>query len=466
VRTALAVIGIVSIAFAAGLNLSYLLLWPFARRGLSREVRRRGWSWYEEVFASPLTPGVSIVVPAWNEERVVLEAMESFLAQRYPEFEIVIVDDGSSDDTARVIVEKHGLTAVAPAPRNRVPYEPVFEQYRSAGAHEITLVRKANGGRADAVNCGVDFARHPYVLVTDADSILDPDAITVMARPVLEDPTRVVAVGGTIRVANSCTVDAGRITEVRLPSGRLAAFQVVEYLRAFLFGRLGWGSMGGLISVSGAFGLFRRDVLEEVGGFWKDTVGEDLEMTIRLHHHMRQSGRPYRITFAPDPVCWTEVPGDIVHLGRQRRRGHRGLWEALWRHRGMMGRPRYGVTGIIALPYCLLFEFCGPLVEGAAWVAFPIGLALGVIDPWICAAFVLVSWLLGTLVTVVACELEETGYSNYRRSGDLPRMLMLSATENLGFRQLIDLYRIAGVWDLIRRKRHWGAMHRRGFSAA
>jgi cellulose synthase/poly-beta-1,6-N-acetylglucosamine synthase-like glycosyltransferase len=466
VRTTVEVVGLVSTLYALSLNLSYLLLWPLARRGMTRAIRRRSWAWHEEAFASPLTPGISIVVPAFNEETVILESVRSLLAQRYSLFEVVVVDDGSTDATARTLVDAYGLRRVTPAPRNRLRYEPVTEMYRAAAPHDLTLVRKPNGGRADALNAGLDVARHPYVIVTDADSIIDPDGLSVMVRPVLEDPERVIAVGGTIRVGNSCRIESGRVMEPRLPSGQLAAYQVIEYLRAFLFGRVAWDAIGALVIVSGAFGLFRRDVVDEVGGYWTDTVGEDLELTVRLHRHMRDQGRPYRITYAPDPVCWTEVPSDIGSLGRQRRRWHRGLWECLWRHRSMMLRPRYGAPGMVALPYFLTFEFAGPLMEASAWVAFPIGLALGIVSWHLVAAFILCSWVLGSLVTLVACGLEEQGYRNYRRLRDLGRMMCLAVFENMWFRQLIDFYRLAGMYDIVRRKQGWGAMRRTGFNEA
>jgi cellulose synthase/poly-beta-1,6-N-acetylglucosamine synthase-like glycosyltransferase len=181
---------------------------------------------------------------------------------------------------------------------------------------------------------------------------------------------------------------------------------------------------------------------------------------------MRDQNLPDRITYAPDPVCWTEVPSDMVTLGRQRRRWHRGLWECLWRHKGMMLRPRYGTPGMIALPYFLTFEFCGPLMELAAWIAFPIGLALGIVSWHLVAAFIFCSWVLGSLVTLVACGLEENGYRNYRRGRDLGRMMCLAVFENMWFRQLIDFYRLAGVYDIARRKQGWGAMRRTGFNEA
>ncbi len=465
-RTMVEIVGLSSTLYALSLNLSYLLLWPLARRGMTRTMRRRNWAWHEEAFASPLTPGISIVVPAFNEATVILESVASLLAQRYSLFEVVIVDDGSTDATAQTLIDAYGLRQVSPAPRHKLQYEPVTEMYRGAAPHDVTLIRKRNGGRADALNAGLDVARHPYVCITDADSIIDPDGLSVMVRPVLEDPERVIAVGGTIRVGNSCRIESGRVMEARMPSGRLAAYQVVEYLRAFLFGRIAWDAIGALVIVSGAFGLFRRDVVDEVGGYWTDTVGEDLELTVRLHRHMRDQNLPYRITFAPDPVCWTEVPSDMGTLGRQRRRWHRGLWECLWRHKGMMLRPRYGTPGMIALPYFLIFEFCGPLIEAAAWIAFPIGLALGIVSWHLVAAFILCSWVLGSLVTLVACGLEENGYRNYRRGRDLGRMMCLAVFENMWFRQLIDFYRLAGVWDIARRKQGWGAMRRTGFTEA
>jgi cellulose synthase/poly-beta-1,6-N-acetylglucosamine synthase-like glycosyltransferase len=462
-RMAIELVGILSTLYAAGLNLTYLALWPLARRSLGREVRRREWTWYEEAFASPLTPAVSILVAAYNEHETVIDATASLLAQRYPSFELVVVDDGSTDDTAARLIAAYGLERVVPAARGDLRYRQVTEVWRAEMPHPITLIRKPNGGRADALNCALDVAEHPYVCVTDADSILDPDALSVIVRPVLEDPERVISVGGTIRIANSCRFEAGRMVEARVPRSRLAAFQTVEYLRAFLFGRMGWDAVNSLMIVSGAFGLFRRDVLLEAGGYWADTVGEDLELTIRLHRHMRASGREYRIAYAPDPICWTEVPEDAATLGRQRRRWHRGLWESLWRHRSMFGRPRFGVPGMVALPYLLVFEFCGPLIEALAWVMFPIGLAYGMVDPRLVAAFVLCAWVLGTLTTVAACALEETGYRYYQRPRELARLLVLALFENLGYRQLIDGFRLAAVCDLLLRRRSWGRMERRGF---
>lgn len=461
----LTVVGVVSIAYAFILNLSYVMLWPFARIGITARVRERSWAWYEEAFRSPLTPGISVVVPAYNEEPVVIESVRSILGQRYPRFELVLVDDGSSDRTAAVLIDEFGLRRMAAPARGTLAYEPVVETWQTAdGDALITLVRKHNGGRADALNCGLDHARYSHVCITDADSILDPDALAVMTRPFLEDPDRVVAVGGTIRVGNSGRIEAGRMIEPRVPRRAVPGCQLVEYLRAFLLGRSGWDRLGALMIVSGAFGMFRRDLLEEAGGYWTQTVGEDLEMTLRLHRRLRDSGRPYRIVYNADPVCWTEVPADIGSLGTQRRRWHRGLWESLWRHRGMMLRPRFGVLGMIGLPYMLVIEFLGPVFVAAAWIVFPYGLATGRIDPRLVASWVICQALFGTLVTVAACALEERGYRYYRGVRDLGRILMYAVLENLWFRPAVDLYRLIAIADLLRGRRGWGRLQRRGFA--
>ena len=460
----LTVVAVISTLYAFGLNLSYVLLWPFARIGIAARVRQRDWAWYEEAFASPLTPGVSIVVPAYNEQAVVLESIQSLLSQRYPQFEVVLVDDGSDDRTAATVIEAHDLRQVEPTSRGRLTFEPVVEQWRSLSLPELTLIRKYNGGRADALNCGIDAARYPLICVTDADSIVDPSALEVMVRPFLEDPERVVAVGGTVRVGNSGRVEDGQMIEPRVPRRLVAGFQMIEYLRAFLLGRTGWDRLGALMIISGAFGLFRRDVLEQVGGYWTGTVGEDLEMTLRLHRAMRDQKRDYRIVYSSDPVCWTEVPSDVSSLGHQRRRWHRGLWEALWRHRGMLLRRRYGIVGTVGLPYMVVFEFLGPVFVVAAWIAFPIGLALGVVDPWIVFLWVIGQAVFGTLVTLASCALEERAYRYYRDGRDLLRMVALAVFENLCFRQLVDAYRLAAMWDILRRKRGWGKMRRRGLA--
>ena len=245
--------------------------------------------------------------------------------------------------------------------RGTIPTAPVRATYVSRRHPNLIVVDKENGGRSDALNAGINAARQPYVCVIDADSLLEEDALLKVAKPILDNPELLVATGGTIRIANGCTIDHGRVVEVRLPTSRLATVQVLEYLRAFLVARVGWSRLNALWIISGAFGLFHRARLEAVGGYWTETVGEDIELTLRLHRYLRERGEPYRIAFVSDPVCWTEVPEEFATLGRQRRRWQRGLWRGLRRHAALIGSPRYGVLGVVAMPYFVFFEFLSPV---------------------------------------------------------------------------------------------------------
>ena len=252
------------------------------------------------------------------------------------------------------------------------------------------------------------------------------------------------------------------MTEVALPRSRLANFQVVEYFRAFLVGRVGWSRLDALLIISGAFGLFRRSLVEVVGGWATDTVGEDVELVVRMHRHLRERGEEYRIEFAPDPVCWTEAPEDIRTLSRQRRRWQRGLAETLWRHRRITGNPRYGVLGLVAFPYFLVFELLGPVIQLLGLPATIAAAALGAVSYSFVAAFLVVSVLLGILLSVAALALEEFGFRRHVRGSEALRMLGYAVAENLGYRQLADVWRLQAFVDLARKKQGWGEMRRRG----
>jgi cellulose synthase/poly-beta-1,6-N-acetylglucosamine synthase-like glycosyltransferase len=270
--------------------------------------------------------------------------------------------------------------------------------------------------------------------------------------------------GGIVRIANGCRIEHGHVAEVSLPSSRLAAIQVVEYLRAFLTARAGWSRVNGLLIVSGAFGVFRRDVVREIGGYRVDTVGEDGELVVRLHRAMRDSGRRYRITFVPDPVCWTEAPESFSVLRRQRNRWQRGLAEILWFHRGMVGRPRYGLVGLVALPATIAFELLGPVIELTGIAAVAAGWYLGLLSVQFLVAFIIVSLVFGLFLSVTALALEEASLRLYPRLGQLAGLVLYSVLEQLGYRQLTAVWRLRALTQALRSKHrgHWGAMHRRG----
>ncbi|MGH8918452.1 MAG: glycosyltransferase family 2 protein, partial [Actinomycetes bacterium] len=332
------------------------------------------------------------------------------------------------------------------------------------GGGPLVVVRKPNSGRSDALNVGVNVARNPLVCFVDADSILDPEALLSVSKPFADDPERVVASGGVVRAVNGCRVAAGRVVDVRMPTGWLARIQVVEYLRAFLLGRTGWSKMRTLMLISGAFGLFRRQLIVEVGGLDADCIGEDMELVVRMHRHLRRQRRPYRVVFVAEPVAWTEVPVTFADLGRQRRRWSRGLTQVLWKHRGMLANPRYGTIGLLGLPYYVLFELIAPFVELFGVVFVALGLALQVMNLWFAALFLLAAFGYALLLSLAALAVEEFSFHRYNRWRDLVAVAAAAVVENLGYRQVTAVWRIQGVWAALTRKQAvWGVMTRSGF---
>jgi cellulose synthase/poly-beta-1,6-N-acetylglucosamine synthase-like glycosyltransferase len=460
-------------------NTSFLVLTVLASVDFGAHARRAAFRGYDDTFSTAMTPPVSVLVPAHNERVGIVEAVRAMTSLRYPEYEVVVIDDGSDDGTLDVLQEAFDLVEVprvvpADVP-TRGPVESVHVSRR--GAHNLVVVRKRNGGKSDALNTGINVARNPLVCMVDADSILDPDALLHVSKPFAEDPERVVATGGVIRAANGCTVEAGRVVEVRMPRRWLPRIQVVEYLRAFLVGRSGWSRAGGLIIISGAFGLFRRDLLLEVGGLSHDCIGEDAELVVRLHRLLADRGRRGRIVFVAEPVAWTEVPDTRSVLGHQRRRWARGIAEILLRHRRMFLNPRYGVIGMLALPWFLLFEVLSGAVElvGLTYLAVVAGLevlqAVGIgeqyaVDSSTAVLLLAVSLGYSFLLTVVALAMEEFSFHRYRRRRDLVVALLAAATENLGYRYMTAWWRVAGTVQALRASPpEWGAMTRVGFGA-
>lgn len=445
---------------------SLYLLFSIVAYGRLRQHRRR-WTARElgAVVRSPATPAISLVVPAFNEEATIEQSVRSLLLLNYPEFEVIVVNDGSTDRTLDVVVSAFGLVEAPLAYAQPLGTRPVRGVWRSIARRDLVVIDKANGGKADAINAGINAARFPLVCVIDADSLLEEHALTRAVLPFLEAP-ETVAAGGIVRIANGCVVDRGRVTEVRTPRHPLARFQVVEYLRAFLAGRVAQSWVNGLLIISGAFGLFRRDVVVAAGGFCRETIGEDMELVVRLHRVCRERRRPYRIVFQPDPVCWTEAPETVALLARQRNRWQRGTLQVLARHRGMIGNPRHGVVGLLSMPYYVVFEAFGPLVEVAGYVVTLAALPLGLLDWRFAELLFLAAVAYGTLISLTAVVLEELSFKRYLRVRDLLTLVLYGFLENFGYRQLTSWWRVLGILDFLRGRQTWGAMARRGFQGA
>jgi cellulose synthase/poly-beta-1,6-N-acetylglucosamine synthase-like glycosyltransferase len=463
-RTYLMPVSYVVLAYFIALGVFYLVLYISAVLEMRQYLREGRAEKYREILSSEVAPSISMLVPAHNEELSIRESIRALLTLAYPQLEIVVVDDGSTDGTLAVLASTFDLTPVHPIYDARIPTKPVLAIHRSRQFPNLVVVSKGKGGKADSLNCGLNIASGELVCAIDADTILDPDGLRRLVRPFIRSD-EVVAAGATIRVANGCTVMKGRLASERGPHRALAGIQAVEYLRAFLFGRPGWNRLGGNLLISGAFGLFRRQSLLETNGYVK-TVGEDMELVIRLRRHAYETGRPGRIEFVPDPVAWTETPTSFKELGRQRERWQRGFTDALWRHRRVLLNRRYGVLGLIVFPAFVLFEWMAPIVEAAGLIFVTVGLILGQVSALFAILFFSLACGVGILLSMLALMLEELSFRRYGRARDRALLVVWAVLENLGYRQLTVWWRLRGVASYLRRKKSWGKMTRKGFNPA
>jgi cellulose synthase/poly-beta-1,6-N-acetylglucosamine synthase-like glycosyltransferase len=451
------------LAYFLTINTLYLVFSVVAFFSLVQHRRRWTSRALDIVMRSPATPAISVIAPAYNEEATIEQSLRSLLLLNYPKFEVVVVNDGSKDKTIQTMVEAFGLMQAPVVYPQPIGTQPVKALYRSLDNPDLVVIDKANGGKADAINAGINAARHPLVCVIDADSILEPEALMRAALPFVESP-HTLATGGIIRIVNDCTVESGRVTEIGMPRSWLARFQVVEYLRAFLSGRVAMSAANALLIISGAFGLFRRDAVVEVGGFRHDTIGEDMEIVARLHRRWRDTNRPYRIVFQPDPVCWTEAPESRKILASQRNRWQRGTCQVLSYHLPMLMNPRYGSVGLFAMPYFLIFEALGPIIEASGYIVTAIAVAFGMIDVVFAQLLFLCAVVFGAMISLTSVLLEEMSFRRYPKVRHLLLLAALGVIENFGYRQLTTWWRLKGVIDFFRNKQGWGVMTRKGFT--
>jgi cellulose synthase/poly-beta-1,6-N-acetylglucosamine synthase-like glycosyltransferase len=449
------------IGYFIGLNVVYIALNLVALRVLGRDGGQRTLAALPG-YSAGLEPGIAIIVPAYNEGPTIAAAVRSMLALDYPDFEVIVVNDGSKDDTLAVLQREFALQPFPEAYRRSIAVQPIRALYRSPRHPQLRVIDKANGGKADAVNAGINAAHHGLVCLVDADSVLQRESLHRIARPFMQDG-RVIACGGAVRISNGCRITRGHLDSVEVPPNWLARIQVVEYLRGFLFGRLGWTLINALPLISGAFGLFRRQALIAVGGMAVGAIGEDMELVLRLHRVHRERGQPYRIVFVPDAVCWTESPESLRVLRSQRTRWQRGLMESLWANHRLFLRPRAGAVGWLAAPFMLIFEGLGPLVEMLGYVVMTLLVASGLISWPAFGAFLLLALGMGMMLSASALLLEELAFRTYPRPRHLAKLIGAIVLENLGYRQLNSWWRLVGIWKWLRGGHGvWGDMKRKG----
>ncbi len=453
-------IGYATIAYFIAMQVYLLFLALVSAAALRRNHHLRRYGRVGEMLSSRTTPPVSIIIAAFNEEAGIVDAVRSMSIVRYPRFEIVVVNDGSNDRTLDSLIETFQLEQV------RIPYRPDLESatvraiYRGRSGVDITVIDKENGGRADALNAGINAARYPYVFCTDADVVLDPDCLVHSMQRVVEDRARTVGVGGNVRPLNGSRVQLGHIIEASVPKRLVPRMQILEYIRNFLASRPGWSWMNAVPIVSGAFGIWKRSVIVEVGGLTEGHMGEDMDLTMRIHRHLLDKGVPYRIVYEPAAVIWTEVPDTLRVLRRQRIRWHRGLMRVVSDFRGMTFNPRYRQMGMIAWPGFVLFEYLAPMIEFIGWFVVPTAWLLGALNTTALIWLLLIALGMGLLNSLIALLLDES-FGFFNSPADTSRLIAVAVIENFGLRQMTVLWRIRAMLGG-KETRSWGNMERRG----
>lgn len=448
-------------------NLAYLAMLIIALKTSAMHQRRlesHRLTWFKD---TPMTPPITIIAPAHNEERSIRVAIRNLLALDYPELEIIVVNDGSQDRTLQELCEEFRLRLVRAVYVAEVKSAPIRGLYRSDVDSRLLIVdKKAAGSKADAVNAGLNAATSPYVCIVDSDSVLERDALLRIMVPILEDPKRVVAVGGIVRVLNGSEIEDGQLRRVRLPRKSIEAIQVIEYLRAFLIGREAWAQGNMLTIISGAFGVFRTDLVRAVGGYRASSIGEDMDVVARMHRHLREKKADYQIRFVPDPMCWTEVPSDLRSLGRQRARWQKGLLDVLWPNRDMLFRPRYGRIGCFALPYLWLFELFAPIMEVVGITTILLAAFLGVLSREFFLQFLIFGYAFATVISIGSVLQEEVTYKRYNDWKDVVRLVSYCFFEHFPYRQLNMIWRLQGLWQYLRGDHEWKPLKRKGLASA
>jgi len=457
---AMAVALIVGVNYFIGIyygvvNLVYTILLTISLFVVLRHIRRIQYSPIKDFIASPETPPVSILIPSYNESKIILRTVRSALCVNYPFFEVIIVNDGSTDNTLEVLVDSFRLKKIDRAYRSILKTSRVRGFYYNRDFPNLLVIDKEKGGKADSLNCGINVSRSPYFCTVDADSVLEENSLIKLMTPVVESTVPVVASGGVVRAINGVELKNGGIEKIDLPRKGLAMFQIVEYLRAFLFGRVGLDAMNGILILSGAFSLFRKAAVIEAGGYRIKNVTEDMELILRLHRHYIDKKDPYKIKFVSDPVCWTEVPEDLRMLGRQRRRWHLGLMQSIFQYRGMLFNPKYGKLGLFVLPYYLLIELLSPVVEVLGYIVVILSYIFGMLSVEFLLLFITLAIFYGVFLSTASIFLEEVTYRRYPKWRHLARLLVYGVLENFGYRQINSVWRFQAFLKYLLGMRRW-----------
>lgn len=451
------------------INTIYLILMLFSIKGSIERMAMWRIKKQTLLFEHDLLPSISIIAPAYNEEKSIIESITSLLNLKYPKYEVVVVNDGSKDDTIGTLVRHFELERKHPFFQMKLRTKPLRSVYVSKQIPNLIVIDKQNGGKADALNMGINAAKNDYICGIDADSLLEEDALLKLMSVTLDDATNHIAIGGNIVPVNGCNVDKGKIEKSGLGKNPIVRFQTLEYLRAFTTGRIGWSKLNSLLIISGAFGLFNRQSLIETGGYLtisgdlkKDTVGEDMELVVRLTHKAIQNKKAYRVSYVHNANCYTELPSDLKSLLKQRNRWQRGLLDILSYHRQMLFNPKYRQPGLLGFPYFFIFEMMGPFIEMMGYIALVVSLFMGLLNAELVILLFYGSIGYGIIISLFSLWISER-QSGFYRIRDAFILIILAIAENFGYRQIMSLHRVKATFAALRENGSWGSLSRTGF---
>ncbi|TDW47733.1 cellulose synthase/poly-beta-1,6-N-acetylglucosamine synthase-like glycosyltransferase [Flavobacterium sp. 270] len=446
---------------------SYLILAYLSTKELRKYLKKNSFVDYNVLLTSEFAPKLSLIAPAYNEGFTIEENVKSLLSLHYNNYEVIVVNDGSKDNSMEILIKKYDLVLTDFNINSKIETKKIKGVYtsRNAAYKKLIVVDKENGGKADALNVGLNIAQNPYVVCIDVDCILDKDSLLKLAKPFLESfGKRVIATGGVVRIANQCIIKNGRLVEINVPDGMLPRIQVLEYLRAFLLGRMAWGRLDGLLLISGAFGAFDKEIALLAGGYDTKTVGEDMELVVRMRRYMLENKLPYTVRYIPDPLCWTEAPEDFKIFKKQRSRWMRGTIETLGIHKRMFLNPKYKLLGMVSVPYWALFEFLAPAIEFTGLFITVLFIIFGLLHWHFFVILVLFVYFFAVLFSVMALYSEEKTYHKYPKQVDFLKLLLAAFIEPVYFHPLAVYAALVGYKEKIMGTKGWGEMTRKGFT--
>ena len=453
--------------YATVLMFSYALLVILSLLEIRIYLKRKSYIDLRSLLTSPYAPGITVVAPAYNEGLTIINSVHSLLSLNYPKFEVVIINDGSTDHTLQKMIDEFKLVAIDYAYNEQIITQPVKQIYRSENPafFNLLVVDKVNGkSKADASNAGINVSSYPYFLCTDVDCIIHKDTLLKLIKPFVEEKTKVIATGAAIRISNSCEIKNGFLVKVKVPKKYLPLFQELEYIRAFLLGRMAWSKINALMLVSGGLGMFDKEIAINAGGYDPKSFGEDMELITRMRIYMHNLKQKYLVKYIPESLCWTEVPSTLKVYGNQRTRWARGLAQNLWVHKRVIFNPKYGIFGMLSFPYWIAFEWLAPIIEATGVVYYIYMIITGQIN-WEYAIILLIYvYTFSVMITVFAVLWDEITHKQYESKMEVFKLCVAAMLEPFFYHPLVVFYAIKGnFYSLTGKPMAWGNMQRAGF---